>query len=530
MTTRENVDLPDWNKEVDVVVVGYGGAGATAAITAHDAGSSVLILEKLPADVQDSDGNIMEVRHHPNSRMSGGQHWCATSAEDMFTYQKAKIERFGINDVSDDMLWAWAQEMAHNHEWLWSIGADYEMYFKMSDYHAAFPELAGAESIYFIRARQGGWGWFGLLSRNVRERGIEVLHGTPAKELVQDPRTREILGVLAEDDRGRTLAIKANKAVVLTSAGFEYNMEMQYTYLPAGPIRFNSNTGNTGDGIRMAQKVGADLWHMNSFHCMTVGWWPDFPMAFSISPWSTQWSMHIDREGKPFPDYKNSYSVIKVDKYGKRFLSEVPIPGRGPGNRGYYSYLDLIHYDADKVEFPRMPSHMIFDEKTRKASPMNGPGGAAGYVKQYDWSPDNSKEIERGWIRKADTIRELAEQIGVPADNLEETVNRWNRFCREGDDQDFGRPPDSLEPIVEPPFYEIIQWPGGPNTNGGPKRNKDAQIVDLDGEPIPRLYSAGEMGSIYTFTTYEGGGNTGECMAFGRIAGRNAAQEKSWGE
>lgn len=93
---------------------------------------------------------------------------------------------------------------------------------------------------------------------------------------------------------------------------------------------------------------------------------------------------------------------------------------------------------------------------------------------------------------------------------------------------EFGREPNTLVPIDTPPYYECVQWPGGPNTQGGPKRNKDAQIVDPDDQPIPRLYSAGEMGSIYGFL-YEGGGNTAECMAFGRIAGRNAAKEKPWG-
>ncbi|MBI4233241.1 MAG: FAD-binding protein, partial [Chloroflexi bacterium] len=221
MTTRSYVDLPDWHMEADVVIVGYGGAGATAAITAHDAGSSVLILEKLPADVVDSQGNVVEVRHHPNSRMSGALHLCATNAEDLFTYQKAKIAVFGMSDVPDDTLWAWAQEVARNHEWLWSLGADYETYFLRPNMKTAtpeekeqgfalavaHPELPGADSIYGIRAYQTGWGWFDLLSRNVQKRGIEVLYRTPAMELVQDPRTKEILGVLAEDHRGRTLAI-----------------------------------------------------------------------------------------------------------------------------------------------------------------------------------------------------------------------------------------------------------------------------------------------------------------------------------
>ncbi len=212
-------------------------------------------------------------------------------------------------------------------------------------------------------------------------------------------------------------------------------------------------------------------------------------------------------------------SFIIVDKHGKRFAND------------YYKvhafHWEVSRFDTETDEFPMIPSHFIFDEKRRLGGPVAVFAGAPGPAHLYHWSYDNSKEIEKGWIRKGNTLRELAEKIGVPPDNLEDTVKKYNQYCRDKHDPEFNRHPKRMEPIDTPPYYEVIQWPGGPNTQGGPKRNKNAQIVNPDDKPIPRLYSAGELGSIYNFL-YEGGGNTAECMAFGRIAGRNAAAEKPW--
>ena len=110
---------------------------------------------------------------------------------------------------------------------------------------------------------------------------------------------------------------------------------------------------------------------------------------------------------------------------------------------------------------------------------------------------------------------------------LHESIQRYNRFCQKGDDVDFHRPPWSLTPIENPPYYAVKLWPGGPNTQGGPRRNGKAQVVRPDNTPVPRLYSAGELGSVWGML-YQGGGNIAECIAFGRIAGNNAAAESTW--
>jgi predicted oxidoreductase len=117
--------------------------------------------------------------------------------------------------------------------------------------------------------------------------------------------------------------------------------------------------------------------------------------------------------------------------------------------------------------------------------------------------------------------------VGLDGAVLEVSVRRWNDACAAGRDAAFGRTL-MMTPIVDDPFYAVELSPSMLNTQGGPRRNERAQIVRPDGSTIPRLYSAGELGSIYSYL-YQGTGNIGECLAFGRIAGRHAVAETPWG-
>jgi succinate dehydrogenase/fumarate reductase flavoprotein subunit len=134
------------------------------------------------------------------------------------------------------------------------------------------------------------------------------------------------------------------------------------------------------------------------------------------------------------------------------------------------------------------------------------------------------KELKKGWIITGKTVRELARKLDMAPGVLDNTVKTWNRYCEKGKDTSFGRNPVDLVPLNNSPFYAIRLFPGGANTQGGPRRNRHSQVVNPDGEPIPGLYAAGELGSVYGML-YTGGGNIAECIAFGRIAGENAAKE-----
>ena len=145
---------------------------------------------------------------------------------------------------------------------------------------------------------------------------------------------------------------------------------------------------------------------------------------------------------------------------------------------------------------------------------------------QYEWSEDNTKELEGGWSVGSETIPELAAKIGLDLDVLADTVDRWNGMVAAGADTDFGRTL-MFEKIGKGPYFAVELSPSMLNTQGGPRRNEKAQIVRPDGTPIPRLYSAGELGSIYSYL-YQGTGNIGECLAFGRIAARQAVAQTAW--
>jgi succinate dehydrogenase/fumarate reductase flavoprotein subunit len=473
-----------WHKEVDVVVVGYGGAGAVAAITAHDAGASVMLLEK-------------GERGGGNTRLAGG-----TIREFLDVDKAIKYFDAILTDVSKEMKRAFVEEGAKNADWMREMGADLERgepgRFPPAP-HVIWPHLDGSDGIggrWKVKGKStvGGLNLWTVLERNVEKRGIEVRTKTRAKKLVTNER-KEVIGLLADGPDGE-IRVKVKRAVVLTCGGFQYNREMQRNFLGIDYYA-QGCLGNTGDGIKMAQELGADLWHMSGVSCGIGYKFAEFDMPMGIGI----------RTGE----------YIYVDQNGKRFMDEADIDVHAMA-------FEFSYFDHKTLTYPRIPAYLIFDETTRGAGRLIGwcPGAAMDY---YEWSQDNSAEIERGWIKTAQTIRDLAPQIGLEPGTLQETVSTYNMYCIGGYDPEFGRRQETLGPIRKPPFYAVAVWPCLLNTQGGPRRNAKAQVLDVNGEPIKRLYSAGELGSIFN-TLYPGAGNISECLSFGRIAGRNAAKEE----
>ncbi len=166
-----------------------------------------------------------------------------------------------------------------------------------------------------------------------------------------------------------------------------------------------------------------------------------------------------------------------------------------------------------------MPSYLIFDEATRRAGPIAT--NEAGANRGLTWSESNLDEVGKGWIKCGASVADLARELSMPPDRLEETVRRYNRAAAEGGDK-FGRTPAEMVPLQEPPFYGIPVWPALFNTQGGPRRGPGGEVIGTDGTPVPGLFSAGELGSIWA-ALYPGAGNVTEAVVFGRIAGRSAA-------
>jgi len=489
-------DMPKkWDKTADVVVVGYGGAGAVTAITAHDRGSKVLILEKQA-----------EGAHTSNTQMCLGVFLSPDNVQDTMAYMevasRVNVDMPESKDIDDETIRAWAEYSVRNKDWMTSMGAKEFITFVP---RGRDPKWPGNDAIkaYQLKKPDGkpgvGVDLFQFLDEKVKARKIEILWKSPALKLIRN-KNGDIAGVRVKRD-GREMAIRASRAVVLTCGGFEYSPAMLKTFFPAYPLTFYGNPENTGDGVRMALGVGADLWHMTVLGGGLKLKFPDFPTAFG--------------------EALGQGSFIVVDKNGKRFKAENELGG-------YSGYWNALVYDTVKYTWPRIPVWWVFDEKRRTSGPLVRTNlGAAGPLKMYEWSPDNSKEVSRGWISRADSIKDLALKIKVDPENLAAEVARFNGFVSKGKDEDFNRILTTMKPLDTPPYYAVPLWPGLNNTFGGPRRNAQAQVLDAFGKAIPRLYSAGELGSI--FVQYpQGGANIGECIAFGRIAGERAAALKPW--
>jgi succinate dehydrogenase/fumarate reductase flavoprotein subunit len=483
--------IPDkWEKEADVVVAGTGFAGLSAAITAHDAGAKVIMLEKMEKRFEGG-----------NSKVSGNMWWTPTNLPEGIQYIKAMC--YGLTD--DDCIQALAGEMVKLNEWLTSLGIKSQ---PLGQFQPEHPELPGSAC---VRTWRNGQGFGPTLWTPVREqverRKIEVLFETPVKELIQAP-GGEVIGIKAEAG-GKPFSVRARRGIVLGTGGFEFDFEMQKQFLPGWPTYGRGTPGNTGDGIKMAQKVGAALWHMNNslagMGCLIV---PEYaPVMIPVR----------------FP----TDAFVFVDKLGRRFMNEKRENRHGFGHKEF-----MLFFDGVIGDFTRLPWWGIFDEATRtKGNIVSGADqkfGWFGWYSNYKASKDNSTEIEKGWILKGEKIPELASRLGIKGEDLEDTITRYNQHCKAQQDSDFGRPQKSLVPLEKGPFYAVKLYPATFNTQGGPKRNAKCRIVDPNNHPIPRLYSAGEMGSFWGWM-YNGGGNNAEALCTGRIAGRNVAAEKAWG-
>jgi len=489
-----------WDRVVDVIVVGYGMAGAVAAITAHDHGAEVLILDKQPQE-----------GFYTTSSLSGGIFIGSSDVKRTVQYVEA------LNRICGDIPWTepevtrvWAEYIADNKNWIEKLGGKVHL-FAVGGEH---PELPGSDSIELWHFHGAGIRMMKFLYDQVSRRGIEVRYNTRARKLLTDL-NGEVVGVRAETEEGRRLDIGATRAVILACGGFEFDETMKLNYLKVYPTYFYGSPANTGDGIRMALEVGADLWHMNCCSARAVAKFPEYPWSFTLDFGGKGWTARlIRREDKPEPA-----GYIVVDRYGRRFTNE--------NFKLHCLYYELGLFDTQRLEFPRIPCYWIFDQKRIEAGPLPLTlAGPAGPHQLYRWSQDNSRELERGWIITGRTVRELARKLGIPPDSLQRTVNTYNRYCYRGRDPEFGRRPTDLIPLENPPFYAVRLWPGGANTQGGPRRNARGQILNTDGDPIPGLYGAGELGSVYGMLYPSGGGNLAECIAFGRIAGENAAREE----
>ena len=517
----------------DVVVVGYGFSGGIAALNAAQYGARTLLIEKSTVP-----GGI--------SICSYGAVRSARDAEQAFQYLKA------TNDgrTPDEVLRTLAQGMSgieayvrelgringavigtsieeseaalreqnsspYNHEQkpMRRLGGNYPFPGTATFYHTTVNEVPGfkaREHYPWANGAPGGPRLFKVLQDNLAKQGVEIRMGCAAQRLIAAPGTREVHGVQVSG-RGGEYAVHARRGVVLASGGFEGNAAMKAQFMEGKPILNAMARGNTGDGIRMAQDLGAELWHMWHMHG-AYGFRhsdPDYPYAIRLKRFPDWFPGDADSVGLKMP-------WILLDQDGRRFMSEYQPYTQDTAVR------PMQHYDPVKQRFPRNPAVMVCDEEGRKLYPL-GKATSNDEGLRYEWSGDNLREVELGILKRADSLAELAALLCIDPGALEASVRHWNQMCDRGSDEDFGRPRGSMMAIAKPPFYGAPVWATLSNTQGGPVHDAEQRIIDVYGKPISRLYAAGELGSAFGHL-YISGGNIVECFVTGRIAGRNAAQ------
>jgi len=558
-----------WDHEFDVVVVGSGSGGMTAAICAHDLSQSVLLIEK-------SD------QYGGTTAISGGGVWVPcnhlmTAAGGSDKYEEAltylKVATRGM--VSEVRLRAYLEQSPKM--LLYLEEKSRLRYRTMPQYSDYYPNLPGSKSGYrtldplpfnaselgddfphmrppqpgtliggrvamtageahTLLTKERGWvallvrrmanywldlPWrfrsrrdrrltlgsalIGALRRSMLDRNIPLWLEAPLDSLVAD--SRGVAGVIATRN-GATLRIRARRGVVLAAGGFEHNQAMRDQYLPHPTSAEWTVTpsSNTGDAIRAGLSLGAQT------ALMDHAWWA--PTLFVMGREKRR-AVFVERA---LP------GCVLVNRKGARFVDEAA------------PYSDIVYamYADNEKTGANLPAWLVFDAEFRRKYPI-GPL-LPGMVR-----PD--KSLPANWLGKvyfrADSLDQLAKQIEVDADGLRATVQRMSEFAATGEDKDFGKgsntfdryygdvnvkPNPCLAALAKAPFYAMRIDAGDIGTKGGLLTDEFARVLRVDGQPIPGLYAIGNSSAAVMGPSYPGAGSTlGPAMTFGYVAAHHLA-------
>ena len=494
-------DTIAWDAEYDVLVLGMGFSGMISAMEAADAGASVLVCEK--AEEGEAGGN--------SKYCAQGFMYGYDDEEATLSYLQALT---GGRDIPEEMLEEYAEGIAHLATTMdEKFGMPQEEFVDwtgtpLGEMGPEYPEFEGADKIAFVTTHGSieydddgnavsatGYGdsyLYQSMKSRLAERAdlIDVWYETPGTALIKDPVSGAVIGATV-DRKGESRNVRALNGVCICTGGFECNEEMIQHYLNVINYAPIGSLYNTGDGILMCQEIGANLWHMSAYESslglLGCGYYtPEGERAEEIQSCS-------------ITSMKTGASIV-VGTEGKRFGNEAYVPRHGhmPTGNGTWDnphYPEKIFAIYDQTQMNTIDEDGIFNEDYRDT------------------------------LQEFDTIAEAAEYIGCSEENLTETIEHFNFFAESGVDYEFDRDAEYMRAFDGEKYYVLPLRNLVLNTQGGPQRNADAQIVDTNGEPIPHLYSAGECGGITTYM-YNGGGNVAECFIFGQIAGANAAAEK----
>ena len=544
------------SEQFDVIVVGSGAAGMTAALAAAHEGLSVVVLEKA-------------AHFGGSTARSGGGVWLPGNHALRAAGIDEPPERAHeyLESIVGDIVPAIRRDtfLDHGPEVLDFVCRTTPLRFQwVRDYSDYYPEAAGGRSggrsvepvaldgrllgeelarleppysppPFGVPITQADFRWLSLIARHPRgtlrllSLGLQWLVGrvrgqkllSMGQALAAGLRVgleragvdvrldTPLLDLHTEGDRvtGVVLAdgiVRARRGVILASGGFEKNAEMREKYQRA-PISTEWTVGaaaNTGDGIAAGLKLGAAL------DLMDDAWWgPSLPLTGG--PWFA-----LAERSRP--------GCLMVDARGERFVNESA------------PYVEAVHamYGAGDGPGEHIPTWLVFDQRNRDRYMFTG-------IPPRQALP--GRWYKAGIAAKASTLAKLAERIDVPAEALEATVSRFNGFARAGVDEDFRRglsaydhyygdprnkPNPSLGPLDKAPFYAVKIVPGDLGTKGGLRTDEHAQVLREDGSVVPGLYAAGNVSAAVMGRTYAGPGATiGPAMVFGYLAATRLAHE-----
>lgn len=462
-----------WDEEADIVIVGSGFAGLSAAAEAASRGSSIMIIEKMPIYGGNSRINgggynawtdMLKLREtlkrgedsadlHYQDTLKGGDY-----------YNMPELVRILVDNAPVALDWMLKEGDLKLKNVIIRIGG-----------HSAYRDHVTLDGT--------GRGYVDALKKIAERNGVKKIRLRTKLTWIwrKDPAS-PVLGIEVDTPRGTT-NIRVKKALVLTSGGFSRDLQMRKMFNPNISDAYNSTNqpGATGEVIRYAQAIGADVLQL----CF-----------IQLYPTADPDSGTLDKYAL-YPSRMPSYGGIFVDYKGKRFVSELE-------RRDVVSRAEIN--SGGKRAFTVFTDKMI-PNVTTPEEVQNG--------------------IAAGRVWKASTLADLARQMGVPATALEETIARHNQFLKEGKDPQFNKPfTPQMQAIGEGPYYSVAQWPSVHHCMGGLRINPQAQVIDIWGQPIPRLYAAGEVTGGVHGSNRLGANASPDAIVFGRIAGANAAREK----
>ena len=493
----------DVSYDVDVVVIGAGGAGMTAAITAADAGAKVLVLEStgIPGgnsvrstggmnagptewrnqnefkETSGVEATLKKVPNYPdNARIQElgkivAEQWAAYQADPQGYFDTEELFQLdtligggGLNDPS--LVKKLVESSADAIDWLDSLDPEIVLH-NVAQFGGASVKRIHRPVDADGKVLSVGEYVVPLLKQNLDKRGIELLVNTPATDIIMD--NGKAVGVLAEGPTGNLVTVNA-KSVVIASGGFGANNDMIKELRPEldGFITTNA-PGIQGQGIVMAQAVGADTVDLEQIQ---------------LHP-----TVHVQgTDAILITEGLRGDGAILVNQEGKRFYDEV-------------STRDKV----SAAEFAQTGGYawLIVDSRMSDASNV-----IQGYIK-------------KGYAETGDSVEALAAAIGAPADVLAETMAVWNACVEAKEDPEFGRV-SFANPLDQAPFYAIKVQPGIHHTMGGIKINDNAEVVSTSGAVIPGLFAAGEVTGGVHGNNRLGGNAVADFTIYGRIAGQSA--------